>query len=71
MAEIERARELRQTETWAEELMWRWLRGRRFSGYKFRRQHPLGNYYLDFFCEEDELNIDHKSTQLNSQFGSR
>jgi ATP-dependent helicase HrpA/adenine-specific DNA-methyltransferase len=58
MAEIERARGLRQTETWAEKLMWRWLRGRRFSGYKFRRQHPLGNYYLDFFCEEAELNIE-------------
>jgi len=38
--------------------MWRWLRGRRFSGYKFRRQHPLGNYYLDFFCEEAELDIE-------------
>jgi very-short-patch-repair endonuclease len=39
MAGIERARVLRQTETWAEKLMGRWLRGRRFSGYKFRRQH--------------------------------
>jgi ATP-dependent helicase HrpA/adenine-specific DNA-methyltransferase len=58
MAGIERARELRQVETWAEKLMWRWLRGRRFSGYKFRRQHPLGDYYLDFFCAEAELNIE-------------
>jgi len=38
--------------------MWRWLRDRRFSGYKFRRQHPLGDYYLDFFCEEAELNVE-------------
>ena len=58
MAEIARARQLRQTETWAEKLMWRWLRDRRFSGYKFRRQHPLGDFYLDFFCEEAELNIE-------------
>jgi very-short-patch-repair endonuclease len=58
MAEIARARQLRQTETWAEKLMWRWLRDRRFSGYKFRRQHPLGAYYLDFFCEEADLNIE-------------
>ena len=58
MAEIERARELRQVVTWAEKLMWRWLRDRRFSGYKFRRQHPLGDFYLDFFCEEAELNIE-------------
>ena len=57
MAETKRARQLRQIETWAEKLMWRWLR-RRFSGYKFRRQYPLGNYYLDFFCAEAELNIE-------------
>jgi very-short-patch-repair endonuclease len=58
MAEITRARQLRQAETWAERLMWRWLRARRFSRYKFRRHHPLGDYYLDFFCEEAELNIE-------------
>jgi very-short-patch-repair endonuclease len=58
MAETERARQLRKQETWAEKLMWRWLRDRRFSGYKFRRQHPLGEYYLDFFCEEAELNVE-------------
>jgi very-short-patch-repair endonuclease len=39
-------------------LLWRWLRDRRFSGYKFRRQHPIGSYYLDFFCEEARLNIE-------------
>jgi len=43
--------------------MWRWLRDRRFSGYKFRRQHPLGNYYLDFFCEEAELNVERDGSQ--------
>lgn len=63
MAEIKRARQFRQTETWAEKLMWRWLRDRRFSGYKFRRQHPLGEYYLDFFCEEAELNIELDGSQ--------
>ena len=50
MADIERARQLRKKETWAEKLMWGWLRNRRSSGYKFRRQHPLGIYYLDFSC---------------------
>ena len=58
MADIERARQLRTRETWAEKLMWRWLRGRRFGHYKFRRQHPIGDYVLDFFCEEAELNIE-------------
>jgi len=58
MADMERARQLRKAETWAEKLMWRWLRDRRFSRYKFRRQHPVGDYVLDFFCEEAELNIE-------------
>ena len=38
--------------------MWRWLRARRFNGYKFRRQHPLGKYSLDFFCDEARLAIE-------------
>jgi adenine-specific DNA-methyltransferase len=58
MPNIERARLLRQQQTWAEKLMWRWLRDRRFSEYKFRRQHPVGEYVLDFFCEEARLNIE-------------
>jgi len=52
------ARILRKKPTWAEKLVWRWLRGRRFSGYKFRRQHPVGRYSLDFFCEEARLAIE-------------
>ena len=43
--------------------MWRWLRDRRFNGYKFRRQHPLGEYSLDFFCEEAELSIELDGSQ--------
>jgi very-short-patch-repair endonuclease len=58
MADIERARRLRKRETWAEKLVWRWLRDRRFNGYKFRRQHQVGRYYLDFFCEEASLKIE-------------
>jgi len=63
MADIKRARQLRQQERWAEKLMWRWLRDRRFSRYKFRRQHPVGDYVLDFFCEEAELNIELDGSQ--------
>jgi very-short-patch-repair endonuclease len=58
MADIERARALRKKETWAEKLMWRWLRDRRFASYKFRRQHPEGIYYLDFFCEKASLAVE-------------
>ena len=63
MANIQSARRLRQNETWAEKLLWRWLRARRFTGYKFRRQHPMGPYILDFFCEEAELNIELDGSQ--------
>src|SRR5439155_18297934 len=63
MADIQRARQLRKKETWAEKLVWRWLRDRRFSHYKFRRQHPIGDYHLDFFCEEAELNVELDGSQ--------
>jgi adenine-specific DNA-methyltransferase len=38
--------------------MWTWLRDRRFSAYKFRRQHPYPPYALDFFCIEAMVNIE-------------
>ena len=63
MANIQRARQLRQNETWAEKLVWRWLRSRRFTNCKFRRQHPVGPYVLDFFCEEAELNLELDGSQ--------
>ena len=52
------SRLLRRRETWAEKLVWAWLRDRRFSAYKFRRQHPFGPFILDFFCEEAGLDIE-------------
>jgi very-short-patch-repair endonuclease len=58
MPDIQRARALRKKSTWAEKLMWGWLRDRRFNTYKFRRQHPAGIYNLDFFCEEARLAIE-------------
>jgi len=52
------ARALRKKSTWAEKLLWAWLRDRRFTSYKFRRQHPVGPFYLDFFCAEAKLSIE-------------
>lgn len=52
------ARTLRKKDTWAEKLLWSWLRDRRFSSYKFRRQHPYPPHVLDFFCIEAMLNIE-------------
>ena len=58
MPDIARARALRRKPTWAEKLVWSWLRDRRFSAYKFRRGHPVGKYYLDFYCREASLSIE-------------
>jgi very-short-patch-repair endonuclease len=49
------ARVLRRTMTDAERKLWLSLRGRQLDGAKFRRQHPLGRYVLDFYCEESRL----------------
>ena len=53
-----RRRALRQKGTSAEALLWRLLRNRRLGGRKFRRQHSIGPYILDFYCEEEQLAIE-------------
>jgi very-short-patch-repair endonuclease len=35
-----------------ERLLWRHLRNRQFQGWKFRRQHPVDRYIIDFYCHE-------------------
>ncbi len=47
-----RARQLRETQTPAEQLLWRELRNRQVCGCKWRRQQPIDNYIVDFFCPE-------------------
>ena len=47
---LARRRGLRQRATDAERLLWRLLRTRQFLGLKFRRQHSVGPYVLDFYC---------------------
>jgi very-short-patch-repair endonuclease len=44
------ARKLRRESTDAERRLWTALRDRRLRGFKFRRQHPLPPYVLDFYC---------------------
>lgn len=55
---IDHARELRQNQTDAEALLWRHLRARRLRGFKFRRQHPLSQFTLDFVCLDAGLVIE-------------
>ncbi|MBW2077107.1 MAG: N-6 DNA methylase, partial [Deltaproteobacteria bacterium] len=49
---VERMRELRKKQTSAEKLFWQLVRNRHFLGLKFRRQHQVGDYILDFYCHE-------------------
>lgn len=55
---IQRARELRRQQTAAEALLWELLRNRQLLGRKFRRQHPIGRFITDFFCDDANLIIE-------------
>ena len=52
------ARDLRHNMTPAEELLWERLKLRRLNGLRFRRQHPIGRFILDFYCSEHKLVIE-------------
>lgn len=43
---------LRQNMTKAEKLLWKEIRNRKCNGLKFRRQHPIADFVVDFFCYE-------------------
>lgn len=55
---IEFARNLRVHATDAEQRLWALLRGRHLGGFKFRRQHPLPPYTLDFYCDAARLCVE-------------
>ena len=54
---FERASKLRKQQTFAEEILWNYLRTKPF-GFKFRRQHPFSVYILDFYCHALKLAIE-------------
>ncbi len=51
-------KDLRSNQTDAQNILWRHLRGRRFMGWKIRRQHVLKGYIVDFVCLEHNLVIE-------------
>ncbi len=53
-----RARNLRADLTGAERKLWYELRDRRLSGWKFRRQVPIGRWVVDFLCKERSLIVE-------------
>jgi leucyl-tRNA synthetase len=76
------ARELRNNMTNSEKMLWKELRNRQLSGYKFLRQHPIvykadykGLHYFiaDFYCDEKKTIIEldgsvHLNTKEYDQF---
>jgi very-short-patch-repair endonuclease len=54
----QRARRLRKKATFPERLIWSRLRGSRLGGVRFRRQHPVGPYIVDFYCARAKLAIE-------------
>ena len=52
------AQALRKNMTLAEKILWKELRNRKFSGLKFRRQHPIGQFIADFYCPGKGLVIE-------------
>jgi very-short-patch-repair endonuclease len=55
---VKRARNLRRAMTPPELRLWTVLRGKALAGYRFRRQHPMGPYILDFCCPAVRLALE-------------
>lgn len=55
---FERANNLKRTMTKAEKLLWHELRASKLGGHKFRRQHPIDKFIVDFYCHEAKLVVE-------------
>src|SRR5687768_4682366 len=49
---------MRRQPTTAEEALWSALQGKQVAGLRFRRQHPVGRFVLDFYCPSHKLAIE-------------
>lgn len=49
---------LREKLTKAESILWEAIRKKRLDGYKFRQQHPISKFILDFYCHQIKLGIE-------------
>lgn len=66
---LEFAKTMRSNATDAEHLMWQLLRAKRFMNLKFRRQHVIAPYIVDFYCHELGLVIELDGSQHNTDDG--
>ena len=60
---LEFAKSMRHTATDAENIIWQLLRAKRFMNLKFRRQHVIKPYIVDFYCHEIGLVIELDGSQ--------
>ena len=70
------ARRLRQQMTDAERRLWFAMRDRRLAGYKFRRQHPIDDFVVDFACTKHHVVVEadggqHAENQRDEQRTAR
>ena len=63
----QRARDLRREQTPAERKLWARLRRKQFYGLKFRRQHPIGPFIVDFCCVAHKLIVEIDGPSHNAQ----
>ena len=66
---LEYAKSMRYDATDAEHLMWQILRAQRFMNLKFRRQHLIEPYIVDFYCHELGLVVELDGGQHNTDVG--
>ncbi|MDQ2688320.1 MAG: DUF559 domain-containing protein [Armatimonadota bacterium] len=52
------AQQLREAMTPAEQMLWEALRERKLGGLRFRAQHPVGQFVLDFYCASCRLGVE-------------
>ncbi len=60
---LEFAKVMRSNATDAEHLIWQLLRAKRFMNLKFRRQHVIAPYIVDFYCHELDLVVELDGSQ--------
>jgi very-short-patch-repair endonuclease len=54
----EKRQELRNNATSAEAVLWGYLKKSQLEGRKFRRQHSIGKYVVDFYCPKERLAVE-------------
>jgi len=64
-----RRKELRNNGTAAEAVLWKHLQGRQLLGKKFRRQHSISRYIVEFFCVECDIAIELDGARHFSELG--